>query len=132
MVLDYLSDMLVRIKNGYKSKKQSVVILYSKQNFIILMLLLKLGYISNIKFLNSRDIEVVLFYYKGGHPAIRDLRRISKIKHRIYMSVRDLKNRSSITSNQNGFIVLSTVKGIITDIEAMLYGVGGEVLFQIV
>ena len=131
MVLDLLSDMLARINNGYMAKLIKVNVLRNKQNLVILSILLKLGFISGFQLIDKREIIVFLSYYRNK-PAIRKLQRISKSSHRIYFTLRELQNRSTLAYSQNGFFILSTTIGILTDVEALALGVGGEVLFQIV
>ena len=131
MVLDLLSDMLTRINNGYKAKLAHTYVLRSKQNLIILGLLLRLGYISSYGVVNTKLLKVGLVYYRS-QPAIRKLTRISKAKNRIYLKNKELHNRSGLAFSQNGFLILSTTSGIMTDVEALSLGIGGEVLFQVV
>lgn len=130
MVLDLLSDMLTRINNGYRAKLSQILVLRNKQNLIVLSLLLRLGYITSFYLSNYKLVAVKLAYYRG-QPAIRNLKRISSSKNRVYLSFKELNNRSGLANSQNGFLILSTTSGIITDIEATAYGVGGEVLFQV-
>lgn len=130
MVTDLISDMLARINNGYKAKLSQIFILRSKQNLIILAVLLRLGYINSFYLYNYKLVTVKLAFYRS-QPAIRNLKRISSSKNRVYLSFQELKNRSGLANSQNGFLILSTTSGIITDIEALVFGVGGEVLFQV-
>lgn len=130
MVLDLVSDMLTRLNNGYRAKLSKIFILRNKQNLIILSLLLRLGYISSFYLYNYKLVTVQLAYYRG-QPAIRLIKRISSSKNRVYLSSKELKNRTGLANTQNGFLIMSTTCGIITDIEASAYGVGGEILFQI-
>lgn len=131
MVLDLLSDFISRLKNGYVSRKKSITVLRNKQILVILVLLLKLGYISGFRVLDSRHISVDLVYFQN-QPAIRNIIRVSKPSNRIYVNLHSLQNRSSLVNSVNGFFILSTSKGIVTDVEAMLLGLGGEILFQVV
>ena len=130
MILDLLSDLLARLNNGYRAKLTSIIVLKSRQTLIVLSLLVRLGYISGFKILNSRNVCVYLSYYHN-QPAIRKLERISKPSQRIYFSVRDLNNRSATAQKTLGFYILSTTSGIITDVESLLLGIGGEVLFHV-
>lgn len=129
-VNDRISDLLTRLRNGYNAKLLSVVVLNSKIVINILAILQRLGYIRYFKILNNNEIVVFLAYYRN-QPGIRSISRVSKLSNRIYIDVKSLRNRVSKASNTNGFYVLSTNKGILTDIEANLLGVGGEVLFEI-
>lgn len=131
MVLDLLSDMLTRINNGYKVKLPHTYVLRSKQNLIVLGLLMRLGYISSYVLVSMKHIRVDLVYYRN-QPAIRKLTRVSKAKNRIYLKVKELHNRSGLAFSQNGFLILSTTAGIVTDVEALSLGLGGEVLFQVI
>lgn len=130
MVLDLVSDMLARINNGYRAKLSQIFILRSKQNLVILALLLRLGYISSFYLYDYKFVSVTLAYYRS-QPAIRSLKRISSSKNRVYLTTQELKNRSGLANSQNGFLILSTTVGVVTDVEASSYGVGGEVLFQV-
>jgi len=131
MVLDLISDLIARINNGYMAKLHKIKVLNSRQTMTILALLLKLGYLSGFKVISNREIEVYLVYFRN-QPAVRKIQRVSKPKQRIYFGVKELQNRSALAYSQNGFFIMSTTAGIITDVEAMMLGVGGEVLFQIV
>lgn len=130
MISDKLSDFLIRLKNGYRAKKSSVFVCNTVQIRRLLVLLLKLGYISSFSIIDIKNIQVSLRYL-NNLPAIREIKRISKPSSKIYIKVVDLKNRSSLSGNQNGFLIMSTSFGFITDIEALANGVGGEVLFSI-
>jgi ribosomal protein S8 len=131
MVVDLTSDLFTRINNGSKAKLHQVIVLKNKQNIILLQLLTQLGYLQGFQILNNREINVFLAYYRN-QPSIRKIKRISKLKHRVFFSVRDLANKSSLMLHQNGFFILNTTLGVLTDIEALAYKVGGEVICQVV
>lgn len=122
-------DMLIRIKNGYAIKLAQVNVSYSSLNIRILSLLLKLGYINSFTIISSRVVCVKLSYYKN-QPAIRYLNLLSKSSNKIYLGLSELSNKT-LNLRQNGFFILSTSKGILTDVEALYLKVGGEVLFEI-
>ena len=130
MVSDYISDLITRIRNGYNAKLVSVVVKNSRISREILYILQKLGYIASFQVIDNRLVTVTLSYYRN-EPAIRYVRRISKSSNRIYLSVGALSRSLSSSSRTNRFLILSTNKGILTDLESLLLGVGGEVLLEI-
>lgn len=86
------------------------------------------GYISNYKFDDDTvqgTIKIALKYNPVSKvSAIRTLKRISKPGLRKYAGVDNMPR----VLNGLGIAILSTSKGIMTDKEARLQNVGGEVL----
>lgn len=120
-------DLVIRLKNGYMSKKERVLIKYSRLNGEILSKLKKLGYVADYSLQDSkRDFEVTL-KYEEGVAALTDVKLFSKPGSRQYVSYRDLKPVLSGI----GWSLLSTPKGILTHKEAQEQKVGGELLFNI-
>jgi small subunit ribosomal protein S8 len=130
MVSDYISDLATRLRNGYMAKLSSVIVKNSRISREILFILQKLGFISSFKIIDVRYISVNLSYYRN-EPAIRFVRRISKSSNRVYLPLKSLSSNSSSSHRTNKFLILSTNKGVVTDLEALLLGVGGEVLLEI-
>jgi small subunit ribosomal protein S8 len=126
---DLLSDLLIRIKNGQKAHLASIIAPYSNLSASVLAVLEKEGYIrawSESKENNKRNLEVELKYFEGS-SAIKSIKRISKPRCRAYSSVSDLKP----VYNGLGVAILSTNKGVISDNDARLLNVGGEVLCKV-
>jgi small subunit ribosomal protein S8 len=85
------------------------------------------GYISGYtkeKDAKGFDTLNIKLKYTDGQAAIQSIRRISKPGRRIYSSVAELKP----VCNGLGINVLSTSKGVMSDVEARKIFVGGEVL----
>ncbi|OGK31549.1 30S ribosomal protein S8 [Candidatus Roizmanbacteria bacterium RIFCSPHIGHO2_12_FULL_33_9] len=121
-------DLLIRIKNGYMASKDSVMTPYSKIKEDILKILKKLGYIEDfvVDKKNKLDITVILAY-ENNKPLFTDVKIFSKPGRKFYIKSTEIKtDRSGITSK-----VLSTSKGVMTDIEAKKNKIGGELLFEI-
>jgi len=119
---DLLSIFFSRISVSSLAKKNYVIVPNSK---IILACLLKfysLGYISSFKILNRKEILVILKYFENK-PVLRKLVRLSKLSKRIYFNLRKMKQ---------GFFLISTSRGILTDQECFFYNVGGEPLCLLV
>ena len=72
-------------------------------------------------------IKIALKYDSSNTPAITNLQRVSKPGLRKYIKPTDIRG----TMNGLGISVLSTSKGVMSDKEAKLKNVGGEVLFVI-
>ena len=87
------------------------------------------GYIKNILVedeKNKRNLKVDLKYYEGN-PVIKEIKRVSKPGRRVY------SRASSIPRIQNGLglSILSTSKGVMSDIDARKNNLGGEIICRI-
>ncbi len=65
--------------------------------------------------------------YHFLNPVLNEVEIISKPGKRVYSSCEQI----SAVKNGLGSVIMSTSAGIITDYEARLKGIGGEVLFKI-
>lgn len=125
---DPISDLLTVIRNGYSSKKDFVIVYSSKIKLALVELLKNEFFLKDYLILDcdSRKprIKIFLRYYGNGIPILRRILRISKPSVRVY------KNKRSIPKISNGFgiAIISTSSGIMTDKQARLLGIGGEVL----
>jgi small subunit ribosomal protein S8 len=130
MVTDPIADFIIRIKNGSDARKESLVFPYSKLKEAIAHVLVKEGYIKSVakkgKKVN-KFLEVELVYGDDKKPRVQGIERVSKLSRRIYTRAADLRTFRSGYGN----IILSTPKGILTEVEAKKANVGGEVLFKI-
>lgn len=127
--MDPISEMIVRIKNASDSKKESVVLPYSKMKLAILDVLMKNGFVISFGKKGKKTvkfIEVVLAYDENG-PKIHGVQRISKTSKRVYQKAKDIRPVKS----GYGVLILSTPKGIVTDKTARTEKIGGEALFKI-
>ena len=123
---DPIADMLTRIRNGQMRNKVSVSMPSSKIKQAIASVLKDEGYIESYSVsvvLGKPTLNVDLKYY-AGQPVIEKIQRISKPGLRIY---KDSDNLPSVM-NGLGVAILTTSKGVMTDIKARAAGIGGEVL----
>jgi len=123
--------MLTRIRNGQRSGA-SKIILYkptTKLCLKILKILYKEGYIRGFRILkiNPLNIEVLLKYDNFGQPCIKQIKRISKSKQRIYSNVNTLWNIKAGL----GIFILMTPRGLMTHIDAKIANYGGEVICSV-
>ena len=126
---DPISDFLTRIRNAAKANHKVVEAPASKIKQEIAKILYDQGYILAYKFgedeKGHKTIKIALKY----HPetkinAIKDLKRISRPGLRQYVNV----DKMPRVLNGLGIAIVSTSKGVMTDKQARLENVGGEVL----
>jgi len=126
---DPIADCLTRIRNGLLRGKQSIEIPSSKLKKELIDLLIREGYLlscETIKKENKSQIEVHLKYI-DTKPAIKKLSRVSKPSLRRYSGASDLKT----VKNGLGIYVLSTNQGLLTDKQARLKNIGGEIICEV-
>lgn len=126
---DPLGDMLTRIRNGQRAKKDSVLSPASKLRANVLEVLQREGYIRGY----SEDatgvhpqLRIELKYFEG-EPAIKHVARVSKPGRRVYSGSKELP----VIRNGLGITIVSTPKGVLSDAEARAANVGGEVLAEV-
>ena len=127
---DPIADMITRIRNAQLRTLSTVIIPNSKFRVKILEVLKVEGYISDYKFLsdtkNKGSLLVDLKYYKGL-PVIKEIKRLSKPGRRIYTKANSIPRiRSGL-----GIAVVSTSMGIMSDNEARLKNIGGELICSV-
>ncbi|MCW3845795.1 30S ribosomal protein S8 [Sphingomonas sp. LB-2] len=126
---DPLGDMLTRIRNGQRARKDSVLTPASKLRARVLDVLQREGYIrgySDEQMGPAAGIRIELKYFEG-QPAIKHVARVSKPGRRVYSGSQDLPR----IRNGLGITIVSTPKGVLSDAEAREQNVGGEVLAEV-
>ena len=128
MVNDTVSDMLTRIRNANLVKNPSVSIPKTILSLKICEILEKEGLIDSYK-KEPLDFIRLDLKYKGTEKiaCITNLRRISKPGLRVYTNHKEIPK----ILGGMGVVILSTSQGIMTDREARLFGIGGEILCTI-
>jgi small subunit ribosomal protein S8 len=130
VVTDPIADMLTRIRNANLAYQEKVDIPSSLMKLEIARVLRDQGFIKNFKLVKSRKqgvIRVFLKYGIGKDRVIEGIQRISKPSLRIYVP----SHRIPRVFSGLGIAILSTSKGVMTDHEARLQKVGGELLCKI-
>jgi len=120
---NYLYNMIANIRNGQIVKKS--FILQSKKNICesLLNVLWDEGFILGYKISeNNPNVLKIFLKYKNGKPAINSLKLISKPGLRVYYSVKQLWKLNV----NNGTIILSTNKGVMSINECKKLNLGGE------
>ena len=123
---DPLGDLLTRIRNGQRARKDSVLSPASKLRARVLDVLQREGYIrgySEEDLAGHNGLRIELKYFEG-QPAIQHVARVSKPGRRVYVAVRNLPR----VNNGLGVAILSTPKGVMADHDAREANVGGEII----
>ncbi len=127
VMTDPIADMLTRIRNANQMHHETVEVPASKLKQDILKVLKEEGFIVDYLFEKNENPQGVLkitLKYNDNERVIKGLKRISKPGLRVYAKVEELPK----VLNGLGIAVISTSKGIMTDKEARLQQIGGEVL----
>lgn len=118
------------IRNAQAVKSETVSVPYSKFKMEVIKTLARGNFIKEASHKgkkNKKTIEIALKYDEKGNPFIRDIKRISKLSRRVYVSLYDIKP----VKQGLGARVLSTPKGVLTSKEAKKEKVGGEVICEV-
>jgi small subunit ribosomal protein S8 len=131
MVTDPIADYLTRIRNAVMAKHRVVEIPSSKLKKEMTKILFDKGYILNYKFEEETLPQIIKIALKF-HPvtkvsAINNLQRVSSPGLRKYVGAEKLPR----VMNGLGIAILSTSHGVMTDKEAKIKNIGGEVLCYI-
>lgn len=131
MVTDTISDMLTRIRNAHMVKHQIVQVPLTKMVLAISKILKEEGYIEDFENYIENDKKYLLISLKytgqSRKPVISKIKRVSKPGLRVYSGSNELPR---VLENL-GIAVISTSKGVMTNLNAKKLGIGGEVLFYI-
>ena len=123
---DPIGDMLARIKNAQMRNKKKVEVPSSNFKAKISEILKSEGFILDYKISNEKNKSnlTIDLKYHSGNPVISTIERISKPGRRIFSSAASLPK----INNGLGIAILSTPKGVMTDIDARKQKVGGEII----
>jgi len=128
-ISDPIADALTMIRNALKVKKPSVDIPNSKVLRAIAEILKSEGYLENVKLLEENKQGRLRLYlkYVYNKPAIKNLKRISRPGLRVYRKADKLRK----VLGGLGISILSTSQGIMTDKQARIKKLGGEVICNV-
>jgi small subunit ribosomal protein S8 len=126
---DPIGDMIARIKNAQQRNHKKVELPSSNFKIKIADILKNEGFIKDYK-TNEVDNKSVLsleLKYHSGNPVISTFERVSKPGRRIFSSADSLPK----INNGLGIAIISTPKGVMTDIDARKQKVGGEIICKV-
>ncbi len=131
MVTDTISDMLTRIRNANMVKHQIVQIPATKMSLAIAEILKNEGFIEDFESYNENEKKYLLislkYVGKTRIPVICKIERVSKPGLRVYSKAKELPR---ILDNL-GIAIISTSRGVMTNLKAKELGIGGEILCYI-
>ena len=133
MSKDTIADIITSIRNADMNEKRTVRIPSTNMTENIVKILLRKGFIENVrKHQESNKYFLVLTLRhrrnrKGSYRTVLNLKRISRPGLRIYSNYQGIPR----ILGGMGIVILSTSRGIMTDREARIEGIGGEILCYI-
>jgi small subunit ribosomal protein S8 len=131
VVTDTISDMLTRIRNATMVKHQIVQIPVTKMSLAIAIILKQEGFISDFENYQDGNKDYLLlslkYLGKSRKSVISKIQRVSKPGLRVYKNSKELPR----VLDNVGIAILSTSKGVMTNLKAKEFGIGGEVLCYI-
>ena len=127
---DPIGDMIARVKNAQERSHKKVELPSSNFKAKIAGILKNEGFIKDFKVNtennNKPTLSLELKYY-SGNPVISAFERISKPGRRIFSSAESLPK----INNGLGIAIISTPKGVMSDVNARKQKVGGEIICKV-
>ena len=126
---DPIGDMIARVKNAQDRNHKKVELPSSNFKTKIADILKNEGFINDFKVNteNNKSILSLDLKYYSGNPVISTFERVSKPGRRIFSSAEGLPK----INNGLGIAIVSTPKGVMTDIDARKQRVGGEIICKV-
>ncbi len=127
---DPIADMLTRIRNGVRVRREKVQIPASKVKKGIAQVLLNEGYIRGFDVIEDTKqgiLRIELKYGPQGEDLIHFIRRESKPGRRIYASC----DRLPRVCDGLGIAIVSTSQGVMSDRQCRERKIGGELLCSV-
>ena len=126
---DPIGDMLARIKNSQLRNHKKVEMPSSNFKMKIADVLKNEGYINgfNVDRNENKQVLIIDLKYNSGSPVISVIERVSKPGRRVFSSAQSLPK----INNGLGIAIISTPKGVMTDIDARKQKVGGEIICKV-
>ena len=126
---DPIGDMIARVKNAQARNHKKVDLPSSNFKAKIANILKNEGFIKDFKISKEEKkptLQLELKYY-SGNPVISNFERVSKPGRRIFSSADSLPK----INNGLGIAIVSTPKGVMTDMDARKKKVGGEIICKV-
>ena len=126
---DPIGDMLARIKNSQLRNHKKVEMPSSNFKMKIADVLKNEGYINgfNVDKNDNKQVLIIDLKYNSGSPVITVIERVSRPGRRIFSSAESLPK----INNGLGIAIISTPKGVMTDIDARKQKVGCEIICKV-
>lgn len=125
-VTDPIADLLTRIRNASRVRKDMVRAPYSKLKHAVCEVLKKDGYIISAKALGEGVNKELVIELHDNKPKLH-IKSISKPGQRIYLKSSEIPH----VLEGLGLAIISTPKGVMSGREARKKNVGGEYLCEV-
>ncbi len=123
VISDPIGDLLTRMRNAQSAGRAQCRAPLSKLKQQLCELLAREGWLQGVAVEGEAPKQELVISFLADRPAL-SLKRASKPGRRLYQAVDELK----IVESGFGIAILTTSQGLITDREARLKKIGGEVL----
>ena len=123
VVTDPISDMFAILKNGARVGREEVVVPYSRIKEDLAKLLAREGFLSAVRKFRQQSQE--RFSLSLQQPKLEHSRRLSKPGARWYAP------RDRLPNPDQGIVIVSTSKGLMTHREARKSKLGGELIVEV-
>lgn len=129
VITDPIGDMLVRVKNAYSRKRESVLVPHSNMKEAVAKVLERKGYIAGMekKGKKVRKYLELALKYADGEAVLTGARRISRPSRRLYVKASEIKQ----VKYGHGISLISTSSGIMSNDEAKAKKLGGELIAEV-
>ena len=126
---DPIGDMIARVKNAQSRNHKKVELPSSNFKVKIAEILKNEGFVKDFKVnsVNNKNLLSLELKYHSGNPVINTFERVSKPGRRIFSSANGLPK----INNGLGIAIISTPKGVMTDIDARKQKIGGEIICKV-
>lgn len=124
---DPIADLLTRIRNGNRARKERVDVPWSTLKEAVVRVLIAEGFLRDGAVVGegaAKQLRLLLKYDDQRRPVISGIQRVSRPSLRVYVG----KEGIPLVRGGLGINVLSTPAGVLVDREAKQRGVGGELL----
>lgn len=130
MITDPIADLLTRVRNANRARKDSADMPWSRFKEDVARVLVEEGFLRDKSVVEDgprKVLRVTLKYDEYRRPVISGIRRVSRPSLRVYVRSREIPSvRKGL-----GLSILSTPKGLLADRIARKENVGGEVICSV-
>nr|YP_010242336.1 ribosomal protein S8 [Impatiens balsamina]QTJ25469.1 ribosomal protein S8 [Impatiens balsamina]UVW93650.1 ribosomal protein S8 [Impatiens balsamina] len=130
---DTIAEIISSIQNAHMNRKRVVQIASTNITENIVKILLREGFIENVRKHRKSNKYFLVATLRHRRNRERNYRNILNLKRISRPGLRIYSNYQRIPKilGGMGIVILSTSRGIMTDREARLQGIGGEILCYI-
>lgn len=132
MLSNYIANFVAILNYSIITKRNYCRVLHTNLGLRIISLLFGKGYISFYRFVNtiSKKYIYIGFKYELMLNPLFQIKLISKSGNYVHWSLKKLTQEHMDSESITDYL-LSTSKGILFSVQALEYGIGGQVLFKI-